>query len=161
MTRRNWKSVRPTSLRHAMELCKEFAQARANLSVERIAERMGLADHWTLYKWISSGRMPAVMIPAYEAACGCHYVTQWLAASAGKLAIDIPTGRACEPTDIQALQQLLHSTTGALMAFYAGSADAAGTLAQIRSAMESLGWHHGNVSQHNHPQLELGDVDDD
>lgn len=161
MTRRNWKSIRATSLRHAFELCKEHARAKRNLSVERIAELMGMDDHWALYKWLSSGRMPAVMIPNYENACGCHYVTQWLAASAGKMAIDIPTGRPCNQTDIQALQGLLHATTGALMAFYAGSADAPNTLAQIRAAMEGLGWHHGNVQQHDQPQLELGDTHDE
>lgn len=158
MQRRSWKNVRPTSLRNSLDLCKDFAQVRRNLSVERIAERMGLPDHWVLYKWLSTGRMPAVLIPAYEAACGCHYVTQWLAASAGKLAIDMPTGKSCQATDIQELQTLLHATTGALMAFHAGQQGADETLASIQSAMESLGWHHGNVSQHKTPQLDLGDT---
>ncbi|MNE67920.1 hypothetical protein D3C80_1635560 [compost metagenome] len=118
---------------------------------------MGLADHWTLYKWISSGRMPAVMIPAYEAACGCNYVTRWMAGAAGKLLIDVPTGRKCSAQDIQELQAQLHAATGALMAFYAGHSDAEATLGSIRNAMEGLGWHHGNVAQHVQPQLELGD----
>lgn len=50
MSRRNWKHIQPTSLRQALELCKDHAKERHNLSVERIAERMGLADHWALYK---------------------------------------------------------------------------------------------------------------
>lgn len=37
---------------------------RHNLSVERIAERMGLTDHWTVYKWIQTGRIPANHDPA-------------------------------------------------------------------------------------------------
>ncbi|AOE92049.1 hypothetical protein LBM341_03799 (plasmid) [Ralstonia solanacearum] len=60
VTRRNWKRIRPTSLRHALELCKDYAKERHNLSVERIAESMGLADHWTLYKWFQNGRMQAI-----------------------------------------------------------------------------------------------------
>ena len=44
MTRRNWKRIQPTSLRNALELCKDHAKERHNLSVERIAEQMGLAD---------------------------------------------------------------------------------------------------------------------
>jgi hypothetical protein len=161
MIRRNWKTARPTSLLHAMELCKQYALVKHNMSEQRIAERMGLPNHWALYKWLASGRMPAVMIPAYEAACGCHYVTQWLAASAGKLAIDMPTGKACDATDIQELQVLLHATTGALLAFHAGQQDADHTLATIQCAMESLGWHHGNVAQHKTPQLDLGEHDDE
>ncbi|MCY1509224.1 hypothetical protein D9M68_435580 [compost metagenome] len=157
MNRRRWKTIQPNSLRHSLELCKEYARDVLNLSVERLAERMGLADHWTLYKWISSGRMPAVMIPAYEAACGCNFVTRWMAGAAGKLLIDIPTGRKCSVQDIQDVQAQLHATTGALMAFYAGHLDAEATLGSIRTAMESLGWHHGNVAQHVQPQLELGD----
>ena len=53
---------------------------------------MGLDDHWTLYKWISNARMPAVCIRSYETACGIDYATRWLAASANRLLIDIPTG---------------------------------------------------------------------
>ena len=161
MNKRRWKNLQPTSLRNAMEACKDYAKECQNLSVERIADRMGLADHFTLYKWISTARMPAVMIPAYEAACGCNYVTRWLASSAGKLLIDIPTGRRCAAEDTQELQAVLHSTTGALMAFYAGTSDAQSTLGALQTGLESLAWHRGNVQQHAHPQLELGDIGDE
>ena len=70
MTRRNWKRIRPHSLRYALELCKEHARERRNLSVERIAELMGLADHWALYKWFQSGRIPANLIRPFEHVCG-------------------------------------------------------------------------------------------
>ncbi|MDO5940617.1 hypothetical protein [Burkholderia cepacia] len=76
MSRRNWKRVRPMSLRHALELCKDYAKERHNLSVERIAERMGLADHWTLYKWFQSGRMPLNLVRPFESACGIDFVTR-------------------------------------------------------------------------------------
>lgn len=126
------------------------------MSVERIAELMGLADHWTLYKWLSTGRMPMVMVPVYEATCGCYYVTRWLASSSGKLLIDIPTGRALDADDVQALQTQLTLTTGALLSFYAGNKDADETLGAITHALEILAWHRGNVAQHDQPQLELG-----
>ena len=70
MTIRNWKTYQPSSLRDALKACKDYALAKRNLSVERIAERMGLEDHWALYKWLSNGRMPAVSIHPYELACG-------------------------------------------------------------------------------------------
>jgi hypothetical protein len=157
MSRRNWKKLQPNSLRQALELCKDYAREKNNFSVERIAERMGEADHWTLYKWLQNGRMPAVLIPAYEVACGVDYVTRWLASASSKLLIDVPTGRRLKPTDVNELQTQLHQAVGALMEFYAGNREAEETLAGITQAMESLAWHRGNVDQHQQPQLELGE----
>jgi len=161
MSRRNWKKVRATSLRHALELCKDHAKDTRNFSVERIAEEMGEADHWTLYKWLQNGRMPAVQIPAYEAACGVDFVTRWLATRSGKLLIDVPTGRKLKATDVAELQNKLHAAVGELMQFYKGDSDAEQALAAITHSMESLAWHKGNVEQHDQPQLELGDSNDD
>ena len=160
MMKRNWKRQVPTSLRHALELCKDFAKERHNLSVERIAERMGEADHWTLYKWLQTGRIPAVLIPAYEAACGVDFVTRWLASAAGKLVIDIPTGRKLKANDVAALQETLHATVGSLMDFYAGKQGAETALAAVMQGLQSLAWHKGNVEQHEQPQFEFGDSDE-
>ncbi|HEY0286277.1 MAG TPA: hypothetical protein VGC62_04605 [Pseudomonas sp.] len=157
MSRRNWKRVQPPTLRDALKLCQQHARERHNLGIERIAERMGLPDWSALYKWIANGRMPAVMIPAYEQVCGINLVSRWLAASSGKLLIDIPAGRASSPQDIQKLQAVLHEATGALMAFYADDLEATATLAAIQSGLEELAWHRGNVQQYAQPQLELGD----
>lgn len=160
MTRRNWKRTQPTSLRQAIELCKEFAREKHNLSVERIAQRMGEADHWTLYKWMQNGRMPAVAIPAYEAACGIDFITRWLASRDGKLLIEIPTGRGLTGADINELQGVLHCAVGALIEFYQHKKGATETLAEITTALSGLAWHKGNVEQHEHPQLDLGGIDE-
>lgn len=156
MGRKNWKKLQPHSLRQALEWCKDYARERHNLSVERIAERMGEADHWVLYKWIQTGRIPAVLIPAYEAACGVDFVTRWLAGASGKLLVDIPTGRKLKPSDVQELQEQLHEVVGRLINFYRGDEQAEETLAAITNSMESLAWHKGNIEQHSQPQLELG-----
>lgn len=155
MSRRRWKGLRPTSLRHALELCKDYARENHSKGVERIADEMGLADHWALYKWLQSGRMPANLIRPYEQACRCDYVTRWIAASAGRLTIDMPTGRHCPAQDMHALQELLNTAAGKLLAFYAKNSEADETLAAIQAAMEGLAWHQGNVNQSQHPQLEL------
>lgn len=155
MNRRRWKNVRPTSLRHALELCKDFAIDAHNKSVQRIADEMGLPDHWALYKWLQTGRMPANLIRPYERVCNCDYVTRWIAASAGRLTIEMPTGRNCTAQDTQALQELLTTAAGKLLAFYAKNSEADETLAAIQAAMEGLAWHRGNVSQTQNPQLEL------
>ena len=59
MRRRNWKRVNPTSLRHAMELCLDYGREKRNLSVDRVADLMGMPSKYTLYKWLENGRMPA------------------------------------------------------------------------------------------------------
>lgn len=156
MKRTNWKRLQPTSLRQALEWCKEHAREKRNLSIEGIAAKMGLADHWTLYKWINTGRIPAVMIAPYEAVCGIDFVTRWLAANAGKLIVDIPTGKKAKPEDMVNLQELLNSAVGSLLVFYAGKAEATDTLAAIQHGMEAMAWHRTNVQKHAQPELELG-----
>lgn len=153
---RFWKRQQPTSLRHAMDLCKDHARERHNLSVERIAERLHLNDHYALYKWLSSGRMPAAVIPAYEAICGAHFITRYLASSAEHLLIPMPTGRQADPDDMQQLQGLLHAAAGAILDFYAGRRDVEQALADIRTGMEALGWHHANIRLHHTPELAFG-----
>lgn len=155
MTKRNWKRVQAHSLRDALELCKEHARERHNLSVERIAERIGLADHWTLYKWISSARIPVSHLRAFEVACGIDLVTRYLAASSGRLVVDMPTGKKAAATDMQALQESLHTAVGALLQFYSGGAKEDETLGAIRGALEGLAWHRENVARNAQPELEL------
>jgi transcriptional regulator with XRE-family HTH domain len=155
MIRRNWKRTQPTSLRQALELCKDHARERLNLSVESIAERMGITDHWTLYKWMQNGRIPANMIHPFELACGIDYITRWLAGRAGRLLIEVPSGRNATPQDMQTLQELLHTAAGQLMQFYAGKAEAEDVLAAIQQGMEGLAWHKGNVEKHLQPEFEF------
>lgn len=156
MSRRSWKRAQPRTMCQAVEWSLEFA-GEHQLNAERIGERMGLHSHWVIYKWASEGRMPAVLIPAFEHACGINLVSRWLASTGGKLLIDLPSGRNCNASDMQELQAVLHTATGALLAFYNGAADAAATIGAIQVGLEGLAWHRGNVQQHAHPQLELGD----
>ncbi|MEC5319013.1 hypothetical protein VSX61_08695 [Brenneria populi subsp. brevivirga] len=154
-TRRNWKRIQPSGLRNALELCKDHARARLNRSVEQVADLMGLSDHWTLYKWLQNGRMPANLIRPYEAACGIDYVTRWIAASGGKLLIDIPTGRALQATDVSELHGSFADAMKLLTDFYAGRATQDNTVQALTNHLQSVAWHHGNVNAHSNPQLEL------
>ncbi len=156
MTRMNWKRVRPTSLVHAMRLCKDFAAERHNLSVERIADRMGVTVD-SLYKWLASGRMPANLVPPYELACGIDFVSSWLATTAGKLVINMPTGRKVTTSDVITINTGWASAMQLLSAFYADPArvDTEATLAALRSHMEHVAFHQHNVAQYEAPQLEL------
>lgn len=156
MSRRDWKRLRPTSLTEALRLCKEYAQARRNMSVERIADCMG-ASHDSLYKWLATGRMPAILIPAYELACGCHYASTWLASSAGKLVIDMPTGRKADSTDVMNVNSSCAAALQLLTAFYANPArtNRDATLDALRVHLEQAAYHHHNVERYAAPELDF------
>ena len=153
--RRDWKRLQPTSLRHALELCKDYARERHNRSVERIADAMGVTDHWTVYKWLQTGRIPANLIRPFESACGIDYVTRWIAASAGKLVVEVPTGRHLKETDVVALHNGFGAALQLLTDLYAGKADPAPTIAALTAHLEDVAWHRANVAQFTMPQLDF------
>jgi len=162
MNRRNWKHWVPRSPAEAMDGCAQLALQRRNRGIERLAcDHLGQNNASTLYKWMGNGRLPLSLILPLEHACGLPLITRYLAAAHGKLLVDIPTGKTCNAGGVQQLQSVLHSATGALMAFYAGQQTAEQTLDAIRAGLENLAWHQGNVAQHAHPQLELGGPDDE
>ena len=155
MTRRNWKALQPSSLRHAFELCKDHARERLNKSVEGIAEDMGLADHWVLYKYLQKGSMPANLIKPYELACGINYVTRWQASSGGCLLVQIATGRKLAHADIVELHEHFAMALKLLTDYYAKPGDPSAALAALTTHMEHVAWHRQNVAQHINPQLDL------
>jgi hypothetical protein len=150
------KRQRANSLVHAMRLCKECAQAKRHLSVERIADRMGVS-HDSLYKWLATGRMPAILIPAYELACGCHFVSEWLAASADRLVVAMPTGRKAGGAELLDMNSSCAAALQLLTAFYAApqAADTEATLAALRLHLEQVAYHHHNVAAYATPELEF------
>lgn len=151
--RRNWKRVRASSLREAMELCIEYAREIRHLSVEQVSDLMGEASKWTLYKWIESASIPARKIRPFEHACSCTYVTDFLGASAHKLVIDIPKGKRASDMDIVELQSRLSDAVGSLIRFYQGGADAEQTEAAITGVMADLAFHRENVKRSAQPEL--------
>ncbi len=160
MSPRNWKKVQPTSLRHALELSKDYAREVKRRSVDRIAELMGEESHWTVYGWLRDGSIPGKKIPAFQHACGCDFVTRWLAHSEGKLLIDIPPGRQVHAEDVQQLQGTLNSAVGALLGFASGRLDADQVGAEINGALEALAWHRENAARYRQPELDLSNQDD-
>lgn len=157
MAKQNWKRVRPSSLRHAMELCIKHAREKKNLSVENVSDLLGLAGHWTLYKWMESGRMPSNLIRPFEHACGIEFMTQYIATSAHKLLIDVPSGRASSAEDINELQASFSEAVGLLINFYKSQNQDQldNTLAALNSVMSDIAYHRENVSKVNSPELNL------
>ena len=154
MPKRDWKRVSPNSLVHALRLCKEFAQDRHNLGVERIADRMG-TSHDSLYKWLATGRMPACLVPTYELACGCSFVSTWLAAANGRIVIELPKGRRVADADLVEMNASFGTALKLLADFYAGKAGGAETQAALNTHLQQVAWHHHNVAKHANPELEF------
>lgn len=152
-----WKRYQPTSCRDALHKCKEHAREVRNASVERIAEQMGLPDHWALYKWIESGRMPLVLLPLYESACGINLPSRWLAATQQRLLVDMPVGRAADQGDLVQLGTGFQQALQLLSDFYRsnGAPDAAPVLEALRAHLESVAHHHANVAGFSQPELDF------
>ena len=155
MRRRNWKRVNPTSLRHVMELCLEHGREKKNLSVDRVADLMGMASKYTIYKWLENGRMPAVMIRPFEHACGATFITQYIGASAQKLLIDIPAGQPASQDDLLTLQSTLNDAVTLLAQFYKGNLESEEVMAGLTTAMGQLAGHRCNVEKAPAPELGL------
>lgn len=146
---------RPNSLPEAMALCLAHAQQKHNRSVDRVADLMGLPSKWRIYKWVEGADLPLRYLRAFEHACGADFATRYLAHSAHRLLIDIPTGRDIAAADMQTLQGHTNDAVGALLAFAAGSVTADEAIAAITKAMEGLAWHRVNVEKHAEPELDL------
>lgn len=153
--KRNWKRVQANSLQEAMELSITYAREVHNRSVDQIADLMGLANKWNLYKWVENGNMPLRYMRAFEHACGCDFIARWHAHSAGKLLITIPTGRSVKPHELGEIHQSFIDSIGALARFYEGKEGAQETLNRVTEMLENLAWHHGNVQQHVQPALDF------
>ncbi len=153
-----WKRYQPTSCRDALAKCKDYAREAHNLGVERIAEQMGLADHWAIYKWIESGRLPLVLLPAFEAVCGINLPSRWLAAAQRRLLVDMPIGKRAEQGDLVQLGSGFQQALQLLSDFYKsnGAQDAQPVLEALRAHLEGVAHHHFNVSGFSDPQLDFG-----
>ncbi|MBU2967089.1 hypothetical protein Q4508_12430 [Amphritea sp. 2_MG-2023] len=153
MARKDWKHLRARSIPHAMELCVEYARSKQNRSVEHLAELMGEASHNTLYKWLATGRMPAIKVRAFEMACGIDYVSQYLAHSANKLIVEMPTGRKAEHRQLNELSSYSNKVIAMLIDFYEDRSEQEEVLDAITVLIEDLAHQRGNIERYQQPEL--------
>jgi transcriptional regulator with XRE-family HTH domain len=156
---RNWKRLHPNSLREAFRLCKEFGRERKNLSVERIAELMDSSPD-ALYKWLSNASMPSGKIASYEHICGIHYVSEYLAAGANRVVIEIPSGRRADALELTELQAVMSEALSHLIRYYKGEADQVETEGELTEVLKGVAWHRENVHRNLQPEFELGGHDE-
>ncbi|WP_432719876.1 hypothetical protein R0381_003622 [Jeongeupia wiesaeckerbachi] len=153
--KRSWNRFVAADSTSAIRGCLGYARDHRNLSVEGVADLAGFSHH-DLYKYASNGRMPAILIPPFEHACGAHFLSDWLALKAGRLVISVPLGRSTSAKDINALQTVLNDAVGQILAFAAGNTDEHQALSAIHAAMAGLAWHRVNIEKHSQPELALG-----
>ena len=153
----HWK---PRDLREAIRACKDHAREKKRFGVERLAALLDVTDD-TLYKWMADGRMPASKIPAFEHACGVHYVTEYLAGGAGRIVITLPTGHPADAESLAALQAIIADATAKLIRCYRGEASVAEVHAELTVSLQALAWHRENVAHLGAPELDLGLGGDD
>ncbi|TVO70876.1 hypothetical protein FHP88_15595 [Sedimenticola selenatireducens] len=158
MYRRNWKHLQPSSMDHAMRLDLEYAKEMKNLSVERVADRMGI-KHWTLYKYVDNGSLPSHLIRPFEHACECphQFLTRYIAHSGHLMTIGIPTGRKAKAKNINALQSSCTNAIDALLKFADQEMTADETLNALTATMEDLAWHRAEVERTDLPELDFGE----
>lgn len=151
---KNWNHVVPRNTLEAMRLCKDYAKAKRNLSVERIADIMGVSAD-SLYSWLGSGKMHLSLVQCYEHACGCTFISDHLSHAQGNLSVKIPSGRSLKDTDLLKMHTSFSKTMALLADFYAGKAEAESTLNAITEHMQTAAWHRGNVQKHLHPEFDF------
>ena len=152
--RQRWKNRQPKTMQEALRLCLDYAQHKHNRSVARVAELMGVSE-WVIYKYLSEGSIPSQRIRPFEFACDATFVTQYIAASAQKLVIDIPSGSASSEEELLDLQNTVNDAVAQLTRFYRGNAEAPEVMKALTLAMQDIAGHRENVRKSDAPELEL------
>ena len=154
MPRTYWKRQVPHSLVKALNLTKEHGKENAQLSIERIADRLAVSDS-CLYKWLGDSTMPVNRVIAFEQACGINFVTQYLAHSQGYLLVPAPTGRKAQHRDLTELQLFMTEVMALIIKSNDGQTSAESAIDGIKTLMEDLAFHQKNVAKQDQPQNEL------
>lgn len=155
MTVTRWSKKQPISLANSMELCLENAKIKKNLSVDGVADLVGLSSRYTLYKWMGNQRLPLILIRPFEFACGANFVTKFLCHSSFHLMIKIPTGKGVTETSINNLQSAFAECIGILIGFYSRDVETKDAIATLDSMMEDLAWHRENINKFHQPELDF------
>ena len=144
----------PRDLREAIRACKDHAREKRRLSVERLADLLDVTVD-TLYKWMADGRLPASKIPAFEHACGAYWVSEYLAASSGRIVIQIPAGHPTDAEGLATLQAIIADATARLIRCYRGEASIEETRDGLTVSLQALAWHRENEARLETPELDL------
>jgi hypothetical protein len=154
MRNRRWKSIRPTSLTEAMELCIEFA-AEHRRPIKVLADLMGV-EIKTLYRWLAETSMPLNRIRQFETFCGTSFVSEYLCLAQGdKVVVAISTGKKAGVTDIAEVQAGFAEAIALLARFYQTGDALEETVTALATTLSQLAYQRTNVLKSAEPELEL------
>lgn len=156
MAPRKRKTAQPISLRDAMECCLKHGKYQHNLSVQRVADLLGVSSHYTIYRWLENGRLPASLIIPFERACDANFVTTYLIHATGRMAVDIPVGSWPEVSEFNRLQIIFADALKTLVRYYdSQDVSAEETRSALMEVMESLAWYWQNIAKSQAPELDF------
>jgi hypothetical protein len=154
MRKRGWKSVRPTSLSEAVELCIEFA-AEHRRPVKVLADLMGV-DTKTLYRWIADTSMPLNRMRQFENFCGIALISEYLVVAQGdKVVVAIPAGRKADVTELAEVQAGFAEAMLLLARFYQNGESVDPTVESLTRTLTQLAYQRSNVMKAGAPELDL------
>ncbi len=154
MRKRNAKSIRPSSLSEAMELCVEHASAQRR-PIKVLADLM-CVESKTLYRWLAETSMPLNRIRQFEAFCGVALVSEYLCLAQGnRVVIAIPSGKKASVADIAQVQANAAAAMALLARFYVQGEGADDTLAAMTRTLSEFAYHRHNVQKSSEPELDL------
>lgn len=142
------------SLEEALQRTKEYGKDQHNMSVERIADRIG-SNTSNLYKYLSDATMPINKLIAFEESCGILLVTQYLAHSHNCLLVPIPTGRKATSKETNELQKQCNNVIGLLIDLYDGNSQPDTVVSALNLIMQDFAFHRHNAEKQHQPELML------
>lgn len=137
-------------------MCKDYAKAKHNLSVERIADEMGLTAG-RLYQHLENGDMPFNRVRSYQRACHCNFVTLYMAHGDDCMLIKIPTGKKVSDDQMLEINSTFHKALTQLTDFYKKAENPEKALALLTEHMAMTAWHRANVEKTLQPELDFED----
>lgn len=130
------------SVTQAIGACVRHARQTHYRSIAELAKTM-LVSTDSLYKWVQTGRIPAVEIPNFEKACGIDALSRALSRAAGNIAVCHPQGEQRKEVTTNHLQQQFHQLVGQLLD---DAADGEVKIGAINAVMDLLAQLRENIA---------------
>lgn len=140
-------------------MCKDHAKRRYNLSVERIADDMGMTAS-RLYQHLENGDMPFNRVRSFQKACRCNFVTRYMAAGDNCLLVPIPNAKKLPDDKLVNISATYSRALHLLTQFHENGQDPEQVIAALTEHMENTAWHRANVEKHTQPELDFEEEQD-
>lgn len=154
MSRQNWNQLVPQSLSGALQLNKDFAISTKQMSVPRIADRIGCSTD-SLYKYLGGATMPANLLIPFMEACHRVYPLQYMAHSLNLLLIPMPRGRKAEHKTLVQLNMFCSQVMALMLSLQSGEANSKDVVNHLTLLLESIAYHRAEVQKQVQPELDL------